>query len=76
MGFKWSKEEWYCQNIPENFVCYANDSIELLKYLTIPVLIVSIFLFYNKFRSTILHRVFSWCCFLWFLVTNWMVPSS
>jgi len=53
-----SKEEWYCQNIPENFVCYANDSIELLKYLTIPVLLVSIFLFYNKFRSTILHRVF------------------
>lgn len=50
-------DEWYCQNLPENFACYVNDSLELLKYLIIPVLLVIIFLFHNKLKSKVIKNV-------------------
>ena len=30
--------EWYCQTIPENFICYFKDTIKTLYYLCLPIL--------------------------------------
>tara|TARA_B100000965_G_C19591996_1_gene758391 strand:+ start:1877 stop:3268 length:1392 start_codon:yes stop_codon:yes gene_type:complete len=53
-----TSDEWYCQNLPDNFICYAQDSLNLLKYLIVPALLVIIFIFHNKFKSTLLKKVF------------------
>ena len=30
--------EWYCQTIPENFICYFKDTLKTLYYLGLPIL--------------------------------------
>ena len=30
--------EWYCQTIPENFICYFKDTLKTLYYLCLPIL--------------------------------------
>lgn len=48
------QDEWYCQSIPENFICYFKDSLSLLQYLLVPtlLLLVSIFFVKNKSKYT------------------------
>ena len=47
---KWDSDgEWYCQNIPENFLCFFSDVVNASRYLWVPLLIVLIYLiFYNQ----------------------------
>lgn len=33
--------EWYCQTIPENFLCYFRDTINTLYYLAIPIILAT-----------------------------------
>tara|TARA_X000000368_G_scaffold111569_1_gene86866 strand:+ start:31563 stop:32951 length:1389 start_codon:yes stop_codon:yes gene_type:complete len=44
---KWDSDgEWYCQNIPDNFLCFLNDLINTAKYLWLPCLILLAYLFF------------------------------
>ncbi len=40
--------EWYCQTIPENFLCYFRDTINTLYYLSIPIILATGSLLLNK----------------------------
>ena len=55
-----SEGEWYCQTIPENFICYFQDSINTVIYLLAPLVFVILkeitdIYFYNKERSKIIE---------------------
>ncbi len=40
--------EWYCQTIPENFLCYFRDTINTLYYLSIPIILATGSFLLNK----------------------------
>ena len=56
---KWDSEsEWYCQNIPDNFICFFNDMMNVSRYLLIPCLIILIYLFlYNLKKTNQMHKL-------------------
>tara|TARA_Y100000389_G_scaffold62289_1_gene58376 strand:- start:10708 stop:12030 length:1323 start_codon:yes stop_codon:yes gene_type:complete len=39
---------WYCQEFPQNFICYFKDNIQTIKYLYIPVIFIILYLIKNK----------------------------
>tara|TARA_A100001015_G_scaffold30928_1_gene34451 strand:- start:2360 stop:3649 length:1290 start_codon:yes stop_codon:yes gene_type:complete len=39
---------WYCQNIPQNFKCYLQDNLNVIKYLYIPFLFLITYVIFNK----------------------------
>lgn len=34
------KGEWYCHNIPDNFICYFNDTFQTITYMFMPILLI------------------------------------
>ena len=42
--------EWYCHNIPDNFICYFQDSLLAIQYISIP-LIASFLFLYPKIKQ-------------------------
>lgn len=42
------ESEWHCVSIPENFLCFFNDSFEMLKYLSGGLLIIILFIKFSK----------------------------
>jgi hypothetical protein len=40
MGGEKHRGEWYCHNIPDNFVCYFNDTLQTIEYIFIPILLI------------------------------------
>ena len=51
-----SKDEWYCQNLPENFFCFFNDILNVSIYLFIPVLIIIYYAIFTNKIEPILKR--------------------
>lgn len=47
-----SDGEWYCQNIPENFICFFNDMANTSKYLWLPCLFLLIYIFFYRPKNT------------------------
>ena len=45
-----SEDEWYCQNIPENFICYFDDLLSVSNYLIIGIILLFLNLVTNKLR--------------------------
>ena len=45
-----STDEWYCQNIPENFLCYFNDLLSVSNYLIIGIILLFFNLVTNKLK--------------------------
>ena len=37
--------EWYCHNIPDNFICYFQDSLLAIQYISIPLIGAFLFLY-------------------------------
>ena len=53
-----SQDEWYCQNIPDNFICYFNDLLNVSIYLFLPVLIIIFYLiFSHKINNNLLKMM-------------------
>ena len=74
---KWdSDSEWYCQNIPDNFICFFSDMVNVSKYLWLPFFILLTYLFfYTHKEHTSLDRflittgfvsIFFWSLIGWY----------
>tara|TARA_B100000579_G_scaffold437745_1_gene468732 strand:+ start:1082 stop:2470 length:1389 start_codon:yes stop_codon:yes gene_type:complete len=76
---KWDSDgEWYCQNIPDNFICFFSDMINTSKYLWIPclILLLYIFFYYPKKTSQLSKLIFIISIvniFFWSLI-GWYPP--
>jgi len=68
--------DWHCVTIPENFICYFQDSGNALLLLLIPVLSVLILFLTNKFNSNIEVIVLKSCLFYYFFwsLIGWYPP--
>jgi len=52
-----SKDEWYCQSIPENFICYIEDIWLSSTYLYLPLtLLILCFVFSKNLNKTLLNN--------------------
>ena len=47
--------EWYCHNIPDNFICYFQDSFQAIQYISIP-LVTAFFLLYPNIKKLNLSK--------------------
>lgn len=39
---------WYCQKLPQNFICYFKDNLQTIKFLYIPVIFIIFYLIKQK----------------------------
>ena len=53
-----SKDEWYCQSIPENFICYFEDIRLSSIYLFIPVFLIIFSILFSKQINSSLRKNF------------------
>jgi len=51
-------DEWYCLDIPKNFYCYGIDSVNLIKYLFVPVALLIAVATINRKMEPIYRNVF------------------
>ncbi len=72
-----SKDEWYCQNIPENFLCYIEDIWLSSIYLFIPLLLIIFsFIFSSNLDKTLIRNFLitgSITMFFWSFI-GWYPP--
>lgn len=49
--------EWFCQSIPENFICYFQDTYKAIMYLMTPIIYTIIFKFYSPLKKKYLIKL-------------------
>ena len=69
-------DEWYCFDLPRNFYCYANDSINLIKYLLVPVLLLIVVKVINRKKINIYKNVYmvGSIAYLFWSLIGWYPP--
>tara|TARA_B100000427_G_scaffold56714_1_gene44289 strand:- start:8704 stop:10086 length:1383 start_codon:yes stop_codon:yes gene_type:complete len=50
-------DEWFCFDLPKNFYCYGVDSLNLIKYLLIPVVLLILVKIVNRNKDQIYKKV-------------------
>ena len=71
------ESEWHCTSIPENFLCFFNDSLEMLKYLSGGILIIILFIKFSKIPRALLKKfVTNYPLVVSFLVFNRLVSTN
>jgi len=70
--------DWHCTSIPENFICYFGDTLKVVQYLLLPLILVVLWYTLNsKFstRSINKHIVISFMFFYFFWsLIGWYTP--
>ena len=54
------ESEWHCVTVPQNFICYFNDNIETLIYLSIPLFILLVNHFLGKNKISFQYKSFTY----------------
>ena len=78
---KKSEGQWYCQTIPENFICYFQDTKSTLIYLLVPIIFISIkeftdvyFLKKNKLKIINFAILFAFLMYGFYSFIGWYPP--
>ena len=69
--------DWHCTSIPENFICYLTDTLKVVQYLLVPLILVALWSFLNfksiKLLYTPISITFLFFYFFWSLI-GWYAP--
>ena len=78
---KKSEGQWYCQTIPENFICYFQDTKSTLIYLLVPIIFISVkeftdVYFYKKNKLKIINFaiLFAFLMYGFYSFIGWYPP--
>lgn len=68
--------DWHCVSIPENFICYLNDSIITFRYLIGGVAIILLFTFFSKVPELMVRNLLlmSLISYLFWSLIGWYPP--
>ena len=69
-------DEWYCFDLPRNFYCYGVDSLNLIKYLLIPTVLLILLKIINRNIEPIYKNVFliGTISYLFWSLIGWYPP--
>lgn len=68
--------EWHCVSIPENFYCYLSDTLNLINYLMVPILLIMVTLLISKkiYRFHFLGLEFVIFLYIFWSFIGWYPP--